>query len=190
MKGFLRVVAPLIFAVCLIQAAGAATINYEFHPDGDRWVHTYMISNDSWNLGGFEIIFDLELYKGFEIDWDSVSKGWNVYLEPEDHFFTIDWPTVLLVTKVPVSLERGGSLGIYSVDEPLEIFSVSFYWYGDGNPEGVRIKQLDINGNELVDVSNAPSEVPEPQTFMLLGMGLLGLAAYYRRNRNSKAGRR
>ena len=76
----------------------------------------------------------------------------------------------------------------------LEGLSIGFDWLGLPETPGSQLFEffnanfdsLDIFG--YTSTSDLPQEsemppVPEPQTFMLFGTGLIGLAAYYRRNR-------
>jgi len=69
----------------------------------------------------------------------------------------------------------------------LEGLSISFDWLAAGIPGPQSFELFGADGLSLGLFGNTYGgdipPIPEPQTFMLLGTGILGLAAYYRRNR-------
>ena len=200
MKRFLRFAAALFFAVCLVQAAGAATIDYNLtNIGGDRWQYDYTITNTSSEaLYGFSIYFDFGLngdtiYSDLALEFGSAS--WDEF-EPGLGIWQDSW---MLVYGDPFAYNPG-EFSALSLDAGLaaggilEALSISFNWAGTGTPGSQRFAlfdsdfaPLDIFGNTSGDI---PPEIPEPQTLALLGSGLWGLIAYYRRNKSRKAGKR
>ena len=192
MKKYLRLAVALFFAACLIQTARAAAINYDVTNIGsNRWQYDYTITNNlSEDIYAFAIWFgspddtqisysDMEIglldpgiWGGWYVDeWDQQEQGLPGFerYEPGQVFaMSLDSDTTWLAPNDFLKL------------------SVSFTWHGAGTPGSQYYELLDSNfdllGDGYTQRGNIPP-VPEPQTFMLLGTGILGLAAYCRRNR-------
>ena len=194
MKGFLRFAAALFFAVCLVQTAGAVTIEYttSYFEGTDRWQYDYKITNTSDEaLYGFAIYFDYGInvdpnYSNLALEigsasWDEIDTGFGIWQD--------DW---MIMYGDPFAYNHG-EIAALNLDMGLapggilEGLSISFDWFGDGTPGSQVFELFDADFASLGIFGNTtggtPPEVPEPQTFILLGTGLLGLAAYYRRNR-------
>jgi hypothetical protein len=196
MRGFLRFAMALFLAACMIQMAGAAVIDYNLRNiGGDRWRYDYTITNDSDDdyLYGFSIYFDNDLYySGLNLEvepslWDEFEPGWGIWQG--------DWE---IIFGDPFGY-NDGNISVFNLGvglDPhgiLEGLSVSFNWLDAGTtpaifPGNQSFELFDAGFNSLGLFGNTRGgdmpTVPEPQTFMLLGTGLLGLAAYYRRKRS------
>ena len=205
MRAFLNVVAPLFFIVCLVQAAGAAAIDYTAeHLSDNRWQYNYSITNglETTNIGGFIVYFEYDLYMDLELKFsgDTVQgnrlDGWQgdgeIYVYMPQSFMGINENGELVVTMgTDAWLMPGDTLGG---------FSVSFEWLGSGDPGSQLFKIFDdsfmclpddLHTQEYVSSQTRGdlTDAPEPQTFVLLGAGLAGLVAYRLRNTRHKAGR-
>ena len=175
MKRFLGLAAALLFAACMAQTAGAAIIDYTAYNIGDnRWQYDYTIYNDSPSgIGAFDIYFN-----GF-----SFSNELEVLAQPND------WDALILNPSFddPFTLTAWTLGDPLLQDDSLGLFSVVFNWFEEGAPGSQMFTMYDniLNWNVVAsgNTYGEPGQVPEPQTFMLLGTGLVGLMAYYRRNR-------
>ena len=189
MRGFIKFVMMSFIVACVIQTAGAATIDYSLtNIDGDRWQYDYTITNTSTtdNLYGFSIYFNNGFYRNLalEVDsasWDEWDMGLGIWQE--------DW---MIIFGDPFLYNDGelSALNLFTGLAPggmLKGLSVSFDWLGvAGIPQGQKFELFDANFASLDIIgyttdSDIPP-VPEPQTFMLLGTGILCLTAYYRRS--------
>jgi hypothetical protein len=189
MRRFFRLAAALFFAACLIQTVGAATIdidiNYKLtNLGGDYWQYDYTITNNTDSeLHGFAIYFDYG-YSGLSLVTDPAS--WEEW-EPGYGVWQDNW---LIMFGDPFDYNRGELAALSDTGIApggvLDGLSVSFNWLGQGIPGNQLFELFDANFVSLGMVyETSPSEiptVPEPQTFAMLGIGIVGLAAYYRRN--------
>jgi len=164
----------LLLALCATQSAVAVTVEYESTFLGDsRWQYDYTIINDldAPAIYFVDILFSND-YQNLEVNGSP--DGWlSAILEP--------------AFGDPVTVTWGGDFDITLDDflsigpgETLDGFSVLFDWnYYDRAPES---PLYDLWGGdfEKVSTNRDMSDVPEPGTLVLFGMGLAGLAAYYR----------
>jgi len=186
MKGYLGLTTVLLLTVCLAHTAGAAIINYEAENiEGDIWRYDYTIySNTAFNFSGFTIQFDEPAgLAGF-------SDGDFALFDPDYAVAPNDWYSLALSPVMGSSHLSFYTFGGYMIDqgESLSGFSVYFSWFDQETIPGSQYywflnESLDDIEDSHGYTQGIPSEVPEPQTFMLLGTGVIGLAAYYRRNR-------
>ena len=186
MKKYFKLVAALFFVVCLARTASAASISYTSEDLGNNlWQYNYTIYNNSQSdIDFFDIYFD-DSYD--ELHLLNYPDGWwTEVLEADDMN-----PLMLSGMAWDVDpLLPGNSLGL---------FSVVFNWLGIGTPGGQEFALYNFAENGFdpvvggfesgVYTEETAPPVPEPQTFMLLGTGLVGLAAYYRRKQARKAGK-
>jgi len=178
-------VLTLFLAVCAMPAAEAATIEYKVaYTGGDRWQYDYTIFNNSTEgIGAFTIYFDYGLYNGLDVL--STPLGWDAdFWSPQLIGHSME-PGEVVAFALDAWLAPGASLtGL----------SVGFDWFGKGTPGSQAFDIFDQDlfgllpdqGGRTVPGMDTP-EIPEPGTLALLGTGLAGLAAYYRKR---KAGKR
>lgn len=198
MKKIFKAAVVLLVAFLGIQAASAVTIQYGVENlGGNRWQYNYTVKNDagaSTTIDDFAIFFDYGLYN-------------NLTVESLDIYWESDAPAqpqlILGVVQQDgyfAPYATGGAGSGLAPGDSLNNLSVSFDWLGGGTPgsQGFKIYDYDnfdndedgnrvaLGSGNTVSVAG-PSAVPEPQTFALLGMGLLGLAALRRQRRGGQA---
>ena len=193
MKKYLVILATLLFAVCLTQTATAALIDVDYTATflgGDQWRYDYAVTNNS----------DAGIYV-LNLNYDANSYGFDwVFDDPEeavmydsDFMAAPDgWASVALAGSIPNGLIPH-TLMFYTDDAPigllgtLDMFSVTFSWFGSGDPGSQYFQAYDANwgfiGDGNTSIGNDTPVVPEPGTLALLGTGIIGLVAYCRRNR-------
>ena len=199
MKKYFKLAAILFFAVFAIQTANAVTISYNLENiEGNRWKYNYTVYNDSpFDIYAVDIYlneFNSEIEKmitqypdesrqsifdAFDMKVAALD-GWDTYITAPHIGLggLVENPTMLSVEALDELLLQGDSL---------DVFGIAFNWFGDGIPETVgQLFELwgdgwKFLGDGRTSYENIPPPIPEPQTFMLLGTGLVGLAAYYRR---------
>jgi hypothetical protein len=198
MKRIIRAAAAIFFAACLVQAVGAATVSYTLDDLGyGSWQYNYTITNDDMAtpIANIDIFFDYNLYDNLAVtafgDWTDFGDDTGMW--GDDWFLMWSSPNSIFNMDGILALIGFGS-GI-DIGDYLTGFSVSFDWLGGVGtmPAGNQMVVFwDANFSYLGDGYTSPDvpAVPEPQTFLLLGTGLLGFAAYCRRKQAQKAGKR
>jgi len=216
MKHFLKFVPALLFAVFLIRPAGAVSISYtlDFNENTNSGQYNYTISNDSdRSLDGFRIYFDYGSFEKLSLADSNQYSGWNFY-EPFDPY-----QDTITIWGTPITVDLPGEIRAYwdvngGAWSGLLEFSVLFSWLGDGTPGAQEFlpfyydlyscvpgdpdtcyiqwpeSESDSGDGKYYTDLNDTSVVPEPQTFMLLGTGILAIAAFHRRNISRKTKRR
>jgi hypothetical protein len=191
MKRLLKPAMVVLFTVCLMQTAVALTIDYSVTNLYDnRWEYSYTIINKSEAdifADAIAIKFQYEDYAGLEFEigpltWDDSTWMW---------IWKNDWMLALMEPNTLGSPIDGELLafniaGIAPGES--EVIIVSFDWLGSGIPGSQLFEIVDANtwatvGYGFTTSADVP-EIPEPQTLVLLGTGLVALAAY-RRNRKA-----
>lgn len=188
MKKFLGISAIMLLAVFMAQTAGAAIIDYKLYDLGDGlWQYDYTITNDSnaYTIDMFDLYFyNVKNYDNFQlVDAEPNGNdfiGWEGYAMPPDVQYPYWWLTWMVYEPNLV----------LAFDESIDV-SIIFSWDGVGVPgghQGYAMYDLAQNGWDFDSPfeSSHPSVIPEPQTFMLLGTGILGLAAYCRARKTKR----
>ena len=191
----------------------------DFDEDSKSGQYNYTISNDSsQSLDGFKIYFDYGSYDSLSLVnsnlYSDLYPGWTIYEPVDPHQEIITIMGISLIIDRPGEIYAAWDVNDGTWNDLLE-FSVLFSWLGNGTPGSQNFVPLyyDLNhcdpgfpddpcgglvewpasdsgdGKYYTDLSDT-SPVPEPQTFMLLGTGILAIAAYHRRNISSKTKRR
>jgi len=191
MKGLFRL-AVLLFAVCLVPTAGAATIigdhSLEYIKGLESWEYRFTIFNyTNEEIFAFSVQFEYGPYEKplYYLHEASAPDGWETVLSQPGIVSGTKEYGELLVFNLDAGIQSGDSLGV---------FSVIFNWLGNGPPELPLFDLLNSDGTSIWDEPRSappltPDPVPEPGTLVLLGTGILGLAAYYRRNLSRKSKR-
>lgn len=164
-----------VLALCVAASAQATQIEFtsidlaDTTAGEDLWLYEYRVSDYNFPANfGFSIYFDLGSY-GAIVDVSPTSAGpdWEVLTLQPDEAIPADGLYDALALVDNASLAAA--------------FRVSFVWFGGvGVAPGIQpfeINQFDSLGGLLgVVETGTTSPVPEPNTAMLLGLGLVTLA--------------
>ena len=167
-KARLNVVAILILLLAMPAITQATSINYTVSPlGGGQWQYDYIIENDSLAdpIAEFTIYYQPNLYENLTVissplDWDPLVIQPDTGL-PADGFFD--------ALSLSAGLFPGGTDGL---------FSVSFDYLGVGTPSEQLFDVYDANFNLLDSGITITSPVPEPNTVLMLAIGLFMLLCY------------
>jgi hypothetical protein len=162
-----------------IQTVIANPIYYDFQELGaGRYEYLYTVDNQTaLPIEEFTIWFDLGLYDNLlisgnpNLDWDGLEIQPDPFL-PDDGF--ADWLTF------SAAINPGEMLGG---------FSVEFDWLGTGTPGSQFFEIIDplnytalSSGFTQIAPTTPSASVPEPDTWVLMGIGLLLLGSRRLRN--------
>ena len=176
----------LILVFCATQAAEAATVEYEStFLGGSQWQYNYTVTNDisAPAIGAINILFGNE-YIDLQI-FGSPADSMGEILQPT-------WTDPLSATWAGYDWGIENFTVLIAPGESLGGFSVQFNWFGTTDPLGQEFEIFDVNWGYLGDGfatlggGTQTPDIPEPGTLMLFGMGLAGLAAYYRTRKTGK----
>jgi hypothetical protein len=146
-------------------------------PGGDLWQYSYVVSEFAFPMNDdFGILFSPSLYRDLEnppppvTDWDILTLQPDPAL-PADGLYDA------------LALVDNASLA--------NMFTVRFVWLGGSSTtpgsQPFTITEFDAQGNfvRVVETGQTTSAVPEPGTFVLLGIGLVGLLGWSIAMRNA-----
>lgn len=170
-KARLNVVAILIALLSMPAITQATIINYTVSPlGGGQWQYDYMVENDSLvdPIAEFTIYFQPNLYENLAVissplDWDPLVIQPDIGLPANGFFDALSSSAGLL---------PGGTEGL---------FSVSFNYLGAGTPYEQVFEVYDANFNLIDSGITITSPVPEPNTLLMLVIGLFFLFCYNNR---------
>jgi len=157
----------LFFFLFASNAFGVILTNIHYDVeliDPGRWQYTYEVKNLSLAEGieEFTIWFDHGLYE-------------NLLIETQ-HPLALEWDEIVIQPEIV--FEDDGFYDSISLTGPILSgesvgdFSVSFDWLGVGMPGSQLYEIIDPGTFEAID---SGSTIPEPATFLLLGIGALAL---------------
>ncbi|MEW8349263.1 MAG: hypothetical protein AB2687_13220 [Candidatus Thiodiazotropha taylori] len=166
---FIQITLKIVLLLWLASnIASANPIYYELTDyGGGNYEYQYTVDNQNLaSIEEFTIWFDLGLYDNLYItgshsaDWDGVAIQPDPLL-PDDGF--ADW------------LSFGAAI---NPGEILGGFSVVFDWFGSGTPGSQFFEIIDpVNYASLssgfTQAASNPTSVPEPETWLLMTVGLL-----------------
>ena len=130
----------------------------------DLWEYSYEISGYEFQAGqGFSVFFDPQLYGGLQNPRPSLSPLWDMIVVQSDPLL-----------QAPGYLDGQARVNSPSTAIP---FQVTFVWLGQGTPGG---QPFEFYGSDFQTLYSGASVVPEPQSFLLAGVGGLMILGWRR----------
>jgi hypothetical protein len=172
---FVLIVSAVVLAIApaVLQAGPMVNIKYEVaNLGGNLWQYQYFLSYDTpavFEKGqGFAVLFNLRPYAGLQNPLP-ISPDW----------------TILAYQPDPNLPAPGEFDAVAQTTDPLlpSAFSVEFFWTGIGRPgrQSFQVWDFSVGATLLGEGTTVPAVqgVPEPGTFVLLGLGLAALSAIH-----------
>jgi len=166
--------APMLFIAFLFllgsQSAHSVIITYEAQDltdttvGEDLWQYTYNVSDHSFTADtGFSIYFDYNLYSDLQDPTPFVNGDWDILTFQPDNLLPDD-----------------GIYDAYALADSASLadpFTVSFLWLGGNTPTSQSFELYDSSFNVIESgfTNSIITSVPEPSSFLLIGLGLLGI---------------